>query len=101
MNPLLVFLIQTFAPVVAQALSALIDSIQAQGNRPDDVLGFAVDVVGGLEHSAVPPDERRDRAADAVSLWMRERSGVVPGRATVNAVVEVALQQVRAGKVER
>ena len=98
MNPLLIFLIQTFAPVVAQALSALIASIQSSGNRPDDVLGFAVDVVGGLEHSEVPPDERRDRAADAVSLWMRERSGAVPARSVVHAAVEVALQQVRAGK---
>lgn len=96
MNPILLLLIQTFAPVVAEALLALVRSIQSSGNRPDDVLGFAVDVVGGLETSEVPPDERRERAADAVSLWMRERSGTVPARSTVNATVEVALQTVRA-----
>ena len=98
MNPLLVFLIQTFAPVVAEALLALIRSIQASGVQPDPALAFTAEVVGGLESSEVPPDERRDRAADAVSLWMRERSGRVPSRATVHALVEVALQTVRAGK---
>lgn len=98
MNALVMLLVQTFAPVVAEALLALIRSIQASGVQPDATISFAKDAVAGLDTSSVPPDERRDRAADAVSLWMRERSGVVPARSTVNAAVEVALQQVRAGR---
>lgn len=96
MNPLLIFLIQTFAPVIAEALLALIKAIEQAGVQPDPTIGFATEVVRGLENSEVLPNERRDRAADAISLHMKEQSGLVPSRATCNALVEIALQKVRA-----
>lgn len=95
MSPLVELLVRLFAPVLVEALLALIRGLESQGNRPDTALSFAVDVVAGLESSAVPPAERRDRAAEAVMLHLQQESGQPPSRSRANTLVELALQRVR------
>lgn len=88
-------LIRVVAPLLADALTALLRSLSEAGARPASTLRVAVDIVAGLERSAVPPAERRERAAEAVRLYLAHATGQAPPVSTVNAIVELALQQVR------
>ena len=88
-------LIHYGAPLVAEAVSALIRSLSAHGNDTDRALMVASDIVRGLDHSEVPVEERRATAHAAIASYLRHESGEDAPAATVNALLELALVRVR------
>lgn len=88
-------LIHYGAPLVAEAVGALLRSIAATGAKADPTMQIAIDIVAGLEQSDVPSAERRERAVEAVRLYLVHATGQEPAASLCGALVEVALQRVR------
>lgn len=92
-------LIHYGAPLLAEAVAALIRSLAASGARTEPAMQVAVDIVAGLERSAVPSAERRERAIEAVRIHLVHSTGHEPASSTCAALVELAVQRVRGGNV--
>ena len=88
-----VLLIRYGAPLLAEAVAALIRSLGDAKAEP--AMQVAVDIVAGLDRSAVPSAERRERAVEAVRIHLVHSTGQEPAMATCHALVELALQRVR------
>lgn len=95
MNALAVYLIKLFAPVLVEAIMALIRSLESTGNKTDTALGVATDIVRGLDASEVPKDERHARAHAAIAAYLRHESGEEPSSVAVNTLLELGLGRVR------